>query len=166
MCPSVQTINDALEKSITGLEITRIVGDGSVSHAHDISHSNDCPLRRQPPVCLHHKADTVFVKYFVDASLNFIGEIGQMIFTPEFAVRLRKDLVRRGFMTRGTLSREHNPPVGGNERALDTDLILTSVGCANSCYQEQDEYIDEWGIGWRSVPCDISWRTSGPWSTR
>ena len=87
----------------------------------------------------------------------------QISFTPEFAVRLREDLVRKGFMTQRTLSREHNPHGGGNtyelERVLDTDLILTSVGWANSYYQEQDEYTDEWGIGWRSVPYETPFGT-------
>jgi len=38
------------------------------------------------------------------------------------------------------------------ERLLDEDLILTSVGWANSYYQAPNEYTDEWGIGWKSIP--------------
>ncbi len=55
----------------------------------------------------------------------------QIVFTPEFAARLKQDL---------GLSDEalHNPHGGGNtyalERALDQDLLLTSVGWANSYY--------------------------------
>ena len=73
----------------------------------------------------------------------------QVSFTPEFADRLRSDLRIRGKKT-------HNPHGGGNtyalERAVDQDLILTSVGWANSYYQEGDAYTDEWGIGWRAQP--------------
>ncbi len=51
--------------------------------------------------------------------------------------------------------KEHNPHGGGNtyeiERALDQDLLLTSVGWANSYYQQNEAYTDEWGIGWRPV---------------
>jgi uroporphyrinogen decarboxylase len=72
----------------------------------------------------------------------------QISFTPEFAVRLRADLAVAG-------RAEHNPHGGGNtyelERALDQDLLLTSVGWANSYYQRPGAYTDEWGIGWQSV---------------
>ncbi len=72
----------------------------------------------------------------------------QISFTPEFAARLAKELKL------GSDSL-HNPHGGGNtyelERALDQDMLLTSVGWANSYYQDADEYVDEWGIGWRSV---------------
>ncbi len=50
----------------------------------------------------------------------------------------------------------HNPHGSGNpydlEIALDQDLLITSVGWANSYYGEGDEYLDEWGVGWLSVP--------------
>jgi uroporphyrinogen decarboxylase len=73
----------------------------------------------------------------------------QVSFTPEFAERLRKDLDLKGKAL-------HNPHGGGNtyelERALGEDLLLTSVGWANSYYQDADTYTDEWGIGWKSVP--------------
>lgn len=72
----------------------------------------------------------------------------QISFTPEFAVRLKEDLKLQG---RGI----HNPHGGGNtyelERLLDEDLLLTSVGWANSYYHEDRNYTDEWGIAWRSV---------------
>jgi uroporphyrinogen decarboxylase len=72
----------------------------------------------------------------------------QISFTPEFAARLAKEIDLGG-------DKIHNPHGGGNtyelERALDQDLLLTSVGWANSYYQDADEYVDEWGIGWKSV---------------
>jgi len=56
----------------------------------------------------------------------------QISFTPEFAERLRADLQMKG-------QRVHNPHGGGNtyelERALGEDMLLTSVGWANSYYQ-------------------------------
>ncbi len=73
----------------------------------------------------------------------------QATFTPEFAERLRGDLgltVAPG---------AHNPHGGGNpcdlEVALDQDVLITSVGWANSYYGEGAEYVDEWGVGWKSV---------------
>jgi len=70
----------------------------------------------------------------------------QISFTPEFARRLRQEM---GLDGQG----EHNPHGGGNtyqlERALDEDLLLTSVGWANSYYQSNHDYTDEWGVGWR-----------------
>jgi uroporphyrinogen decarboxylase len=73
----------------------------------------------------------------------------QISFTPEFAKRLA------GEIDIGS-DKVHNPHGGGNtyelERALDEDLLLTSVGWANSYYQDADTYVDEWGIGWHSVP--------------
>jgi uroporphyrinogen decarboxylase len=72
----------------------------------------------------------------------------QISFTPEFATRLSKEIDLGS-------DKIHNPHGGGNsyelERALGQDLLLTSVGWANSYYQDADEYIDEWGIGWKSV---------------
>ncbi len=75
----------------------------------------------------------------------------QVSFTPEFASRLRKELKLGD-------EKLHNPHGGGNtyelERALGEDMLLSSVGWANSYYQEDQEYIDEWGIGWKSVDYD------------
>lgn len=72
----------------------------------------------------------------------------QVSFTPEFAARLRDEL---GIAS----SQLHNPHGGGNtyvmERTIGEDLLLTSVGWANSYYQEAGDYTDEWGVGWRSV---------------
>ena len=72
----------------------------------------------------------------------------QISFTPEFANRLRKEIG-------SDLAKTHNPHGGGNtyelERYLDEDLLLTSVGWANSYYQSDKAYSDEWGIGWDLV---------------
>jgi uroporphyrinogen decarboxylase len=69
----------------------------------------------------------------------------QISFTPEFANRLRADMAIHG-------TRVHNPHGGGNtyelERALGEDMLLTSVGWANSYYLDNKPYEDEWGIGW------------------
>ena len=69
----------------------------------------------------------------------------QISFTPEFAKRLRKEMKLDS-------AGEHNPHGGGNtyqlERALGEDLLLTSVGWANSYYQADQAYVDEWGVGW------------------
>lgn len=73
----------------------------------------------------------------------------QVSFTPEFARRLRADMNLEG---RGS----HNPHGGGNtyqiERALGEDMLLTSVGWANSYYQDTEPYTDEWGVGWSIQP--------------
>ena len=73
----------------------------------------------------------------------------QISFTPEFAERLRPQVGSHS-------GNAHNPHGGGNtyelERALDEDMLLTSVGWANSYYQQFEPgamYTDEWGIGWR-----------------
>ncbi len=72
----------------------------------------------------------------------------QASFTPEFARRLRREL---GLQAGG----EHNPHGGGNtyelERLLGQDLLLVSVGWANSYYQSQQDYLDEWGVGWKAA---------------
>lgn len=78
----------------------------------------------------------------------------QISFTPEFAERLRNDL-------RQSDKGVHNPHGGGNtyalERAIGEDMLLTSVGWANSYYANEeyargaDAYMDEWGIGWRNA---------------
>jgi uroporphyrinogen decarboxylase len=71
----------------------------------------------------------------------------QISFTPEFAARLRAEMRLSGQLA-------HNPHGGGNtyelERALDQDMLLTSVGWANSYYHAEAAYTDEWGIGWNS----------------
>jgi len=76
----------------------------------------------------------------------------QISFTPEFALRLRKDLGRASVS-------QHNPHGGGNtyelERVLDEDMLLTSVGWANSYYQVDcdagEGYTDEWGVRWTAA---------------
>ena len=74
----------------------------------------------------------------------------QISFTPEFAERIRSQVG-------GESGKVHNPHGGGNtyelERALGQDMLLTSVGWANSYYQACTpgaEYTDEWGVGWRA----------------
>jgi uroporphyrinogen decarboxylase len=73
----------------------------------------------------------------------------QISFTPEFAERLRKDMELQG-------NSLHNPHGGGNtyelERSLGQDMLLTSVGWANSYYQDDKPYTDEWGVGWEVHP--------------
>ncbi len=80
----------------------------------------------------------------------------QISFTPEFADRLRADLDIKG-------RKVHNPHGGGNtyelERALDEDLLLTSVGWANSYYQAGGSYTDEWGVGWRNQAYETPYGT-------
>lgn len=76
----------------------------------------------------------------------------QISFTPEFAARLEADLKLKG---QGL----HNPHGGGNtyelERALDEDMLLTSVGWVNGYYQSGYENVehfqDEWGVTWKTV---------------
>ena len=78
----------------------------------------------------------------------------QISFTPEFATRLKNDLGLTG-------EDLHNPHGGGNtyvlERALDEDILLTSVGWANSYYATEKysddgiSYTGEWGVGWKNV---------------
>jgi len=74
----------------------------------------------------------------------------QTTFTPEFAERLRADM---GF---AAALGAHNPHGAGNpydlEIALDQDVLITSVGWANSYYGDGAEYVDEWGVGWKSAP--------------
>jgi uroporphyrinogen decarboxylase len=80
----------------------------------------------------------------------------QVSFTPEFAVRLRREMG----LSEGDL---HNPHGGGNtyriERELGEDMLLTSIGWANSYYRDEYTrtgmtYVDEWGITWKSVAYD------------
>ena len=75
----------------------------------------------------------------------------QISFTPEFAIRLCAHM-------NIDIKKLHNPHGGGNtyelERKLDEDMILTSVGWANSYYQQMTpgiEYTDEWGVGWKAT---------------
>ncbi len=75
----------------------------------------------------------------------------QISFTPEFASKLKMEM--------NIDDNVHNPHGGGNtyqlERALDQDMLLVSVGWANSYYrvgyEDVDSYVDEWGIKWNIV---------------
>ncbi len=83
----------------------------------------------------------------------------QISFTPEFAARLRTSV-------NITSDAHHNPHGGGNtyelERTLGEDMLLTSVGWANSYYANdtfnpgQETYTDSWGVTWRN--CTYSTR--------
>lgn len=64
-----------------------------------------------------------------------------MSFTPEFALRLKEALGLKSI----------SPNDYELERTLGQDLMLTSVGWANSYYQEKQDYIDEWCVGWRAI---------------
>jgi uroporphyrinogen decarboxylase len=86
----------------------------------------------------------------------------QVSFTPEFASRLKDNL--------GLKDEDlHNPHGGGNtyvlERSLDEDMLLTSVGWANSYYATDtysdngQTYIDEWGISWKNVAYETKFGT-------
>jgi uroporphyrinogen decarboxylase len=83
----------------------------------------------------------------------------QISFTPEFANRLRADLLSRGELSAAQDApdeRRHNPLGGGStyelERAIDEDLVLTSVGWASSIHLGRERATDEWGVGWRAQP--------------
>ena len=69
-------------------------------------------------------------------------------FTPEFAARLREHMQLEDTSL-------YNPHGGGNtydlERALGEDMLLTSVGWANSYYMAGETYTDEWGVGWKRI---------------
>jgi uroporphyrinogen decarboxylase len=80
----------------------------------------------------------------------------QISFTPEFAARLKKEM--------GLAESDlHNPHGGGNtyriERELGEDMLLTSIGWANSYYRDEYAktgmtYVEDWGITWKSVAYD------------
>jgi uroporphyrinogen decarboxylase len=80
----------------------------------------------------------------------------QISFTPEFAARIKKEMG----LTESDL---HNPHGGGNtyriERELGEDMLLTSIGWANSYYRDEYTktgmtYVNDWGITWKSVAYD------------
>lgn len=86
----------------------------------------------------------------------------QLSFTPEFSDRLKRDL--------GLANEDvHNPHGGGNsyllERALGEDMLLTSVGFANSYYATEElgedgiHYTDEWGVVWKNIPYQTAYGT-------
>lgn len=71
----------------------------------------------------------------------------QLSFTPEFLERLKADIE----LPEETLRHPRGGDTYRLDRFLGADLLLTSVGWANSYYNEAREYVDEWGVGWRSV---------------
>ena len=76
----------------------------------------------------------------------------QVSFTPEFVERLLRDPRMAGNIAQ---QKSHNPHGGGNlyeiECVMQQDMLLTSVGWANSYYLDRKPYTDEWGIGWEGV---------------
>ena len=80
----------------------------------------------------------------------------QISFTPEFAERLRASMEIQGIQV-------HNPHGGGNtyelERSLGQDMLLTSVGWANSYYMDDRAYVDEWGVSWDLQPYETPYGT-------
>jgi len=80
----------------------------------------------------------------------------QISFTPEFAARLRGEMHIIG-------KKVHNPHGGGNtyemERALDEDMLLSSVGWANSYYKDTRTYTDEWGVTFRMAEYETKYGT-------
>jgi uroporphyrinogen decarboxylase len=86
----------------------------------------------------------------------------QISFTPEFAQRLRADLGLRGVLN-AARGGAHNPHGGGNtyelERAIDSDLILTSVCWADGYYAGRGRYTDEWGVTWQEQEYETAFGT-------
>jgi uroporphyrinogen decarboxylase len=67
-------------------------------------------------------------------------------FTPEFAKRIKENL--------GLIEVDaQDSHRGGNtkelERELEMDMLLTFVGWANCYYMDDEDYTDEWGVGWK-----------------
>lgn len=79
----------------------------------------------------------------------------QLSFTPEFLERLKADIK----LPDETLRHPRGGDTYRLDRALGADLLLTSVGWANSYYNEAREYVDEWGVGWRSVDYETKFGT-------
>ena len=99
---------------------------------------------------------------WLSATRNRTGARGICSFTPEFVARLRADL--------GLGDQDlYNIHGGGNtyvlERRLGHDMLLTSVGWANSYYatetysQDGQYYVDEWGVGWQNVAYETPFGT-------
>ena len=88
----------------------------------------------------------------------------QISFTLEFAARLRASVN----ITSGS---HYNPHGGGNsyelERTLGEDMLLASVGWANSHYANDifspgsDTCTDSWGIPWRNSAYSIPTAAKG-----
>ena len=125
--PAAATAGQDLRRHLEGVELACAEGRRAVAHVHALQGhviGHDLALRREEP-------DRCPM---------------QISFTPEFADRLRADMGVRSELNvaRGG---EHNPHGGGNtyelERAIDSDLILTSVGWATSSYAGHGTYTDE-----------------------
>ena len=70
----------------------------------------------------------------------------EVAFTPEFRARLRTEERILDFERRSGLSDDDSFFF---ERALGQDVLLVLVGWAGSYYQDDKDYTDEWGVGWR-----------------
>jgi uroporphyrinogen decarboxylase len=75
-----------------------------------------------------------------------------VLFTPDFANRLREDVVAKGFKI-GNIDYR---PVGGRyphelDRLIGSDLLVYDVGWATSYFKNGSFYKDEWGVKWREV---------------
>lgn len=79
----------------------------------------------------------------------------QFTCTPEFSIRLKDELIQKGLINSSFEENESYLL----ERKLDQDLLLTSVGWANSYYQSKQNYTDEWGIGWKAIPYETPFGT-------
>jgi uroporphyrinogen decarboxylase len=79
----------------------------------------------------------------------------QLSFTPEFLERLKAEIE----LPDETLQHPRGGDTYRLDRTLGADLLLTSVGWANSYYNEAREYVDEWGVGWRSVDYETKFGT-------
>lgn len=69
-------------------------------------------------------------------------------FTPEFAERLKQELnlnEEQGYNPHGTKNSYTL------ERAIDQDVLVTTVGWATSYNKAEDNYTDEWGVRWKSA---------------
>jgi uroporphyrinogen decarboxylase len=71
--------------------------------------------------------------------------------TPEFVARMLQESELGGQLTSNPYEGDYAYDI---ERALGLDMLLNSVGWANSYYMQAEPYTDEWGVGW--VPAEYS----------
>ena len=67
--------------------------------------------------------------------------------TPEFMARLREEPRIRNLTAQPGYGVDY-----AVDRALGADMLITSVGWANSYYLDSQPYTDEWGVGWKIAP--------------
>jgi uroporphyrinogen decarboxylase len=78
-----------------------------------------------------------------------------ILFTPDFAHRLKKDLIHRGYQVGKTDYR----PMGGRyphglDRIIGSDMLIYNVGWATYYFLDGETYIDEWEVKWREILFD------------